>query len=63
MALGPYLSFGSSSESNIVLSLSVGPVRLVVEIMLLLHLVAAFPILTNPPSQFFEYTLNIPAGE
>ncbi len=62
MALGPYFSFGHLCSTNIVLSISPGPVRLVVEIFLLLHLVTAFPILTNPPAQFFEYTLNIPNG-
>ena len=30
--------------------------------MLLLHLVTAFPIITNPPTQFFEHLLKIPAG-
>jgi len=60
MALGPYFSFGSGCKSNIVLSISTGYVRLVVEIMLLLHLITAFPILTNPPAQFLEFALNIP---
>ena len=30
--------------------------------MLMLHLVTAFPIITNPPAQMFEEMLNIPAG-
>ena len=63
MALGPYFSFGSGCKSNIVLSISTGYVRLVVEIMLLLHLITAFPILTNPPAQFLEFALNIPEGK
>ena len=63
MALGGYWSFGHLCQPNIVLSISDGYVRLVVEIMLLLHLVAAFPIITNPPAQFFEYMFNIPAGQ
>jgi hypothetical protein len=62
MALIPYFSFGSTCSTNIVLSISPGPMRLVVEVMLLLHLISAFPILTNPPAQFFEYTLKIPPG-
>eukprot|EP00095_Tigriopus_kingsejongensis_P004547 maker-scaffold893_size84343-snap-gene-0.22 protein:Tk04547 transcript:maker-scaffold893_size84343-snap-gene-0.22-mRNA-1 annotation:"proton-coupled amino acid transporter 4" len=61
MAAGGYFSFGDLAQPNIVLSISDGPVRLIVEVMLLLHLVAAFPIITNPPSQFFEYMLGIPA--
>lgn len=60
MAAGGYFSFGHLAKANIVLSISDGPVRLIVEIMLLLHLVAAFPIITNPPAQFFEYMLGIP---
>ena len=63
MALGPYFFFGSGCKSNIVLSISTGYVRLVVEIMLLLHLITAFPILTNPPAQFLEFALNIPEGK
>ena len=63
MAFAPYFSYGGGCTPNIVLSISPGPVRLVVEIMLLLHLVSAFPIITNPPAQFFEYMLNIPTGE
>ena len=62
MALGPYFAFGADCTSNIVLSISTGYVRLVVEIMLLLHLITAFPILTNPPAQFCEFALNIPEG-
>ena len=62
MALAPYYSFGADCTSNIVLSISTGYVRLVVEIMLLLHLITAFPILTNPPAQFLEFALNIPEG-
>lgn len=62
MAAGGYFSFGHLAKANIVLSISDGPVRLIVEIMLLLHLVAAFPIITNPPAQFFEYMLGIPTG-
>ena len=34
----------------------------VMQVMLLLHLVTAFPIITNPPTQFFEHLLKIPAG-
>ncbi len=63
MAAVPYFSYGADAEANIVRSISDGPLRLIVEIMLLLHLVAAYPIITNPPAQFFEYMLEIPNGE
>ncbi|XP_040579613.2 uncharacterized protein [Lepeophtheirus salmonis] len=54
-----YYSYGNDAEDNIVLSLSPGPMRYTIEILLLLHLISAFPIITNPPSQFFECLLNI----
>ena len=37
--------------------------KMLVEIMLLLHLITAFPIITNPPAQFFEEMLNVPSSE
>jgi len=60
MAAIPYYSFGEKASDNIVLSIQDGPVRITVEIMLLLHLVSAFPILLNPPAQYFEGLMNIP---
>ena len=33
------------------------------ECVILLHLVAALPIVINPPSQFFEEILRIPKGQ
>ena len=42
--------------------MSDGWMRVLVEVMLLLHLVTAFPIITNPPAQMFEQLLGIPAG-
>merc|ERR1712179_565264 len=30
-------------------------------LLFLMHLVAAYPILTNPPAQYFEQLLNIPS--
>ena len=62
MAAAPYYAFGSDSKANIVLSLSDGWIRITVEVMLLLHLISAFPIILNPPAQFFEHILNIPSG-
>jgi len=63
MAFFPYHAFGFNAQSNIVDSISKGPIRTTVEIMLLLHLISAFPIILNPPSQFFEYMLHVPIGE
>ncbi len=63
MALIPYYSYGGKAQANIVLTIAPGVIRVVVEIMLLLHLISAFPIILNPPAQFFEYMLNIPSGE
>ena len=47
-------------KDNIVLAMSSGWERVVVEIMLLLHLITTFPIITNPPTQAFEKLLHIP---
>jgi len=61
MAAGCYFSLGDQVTPNIVLAMSGGWERITVEIMLLLHLVTAYPIITNPPAQFFEQMLNIPS--
>ena len=47
------------SENSVIDSLCDGPVKIVVEILFLIHLVTAFPILMNPPNQFFEGLLRI----
>jgi len=60
MAAIPYYAFGGDAKDNIALSISSGPLKVTVEIMLLLHLVAAFPILLNPPAQYFENLMEIP---
>merc|ERR1712241_1409757 len=57
MGIAPYYSYGNQAEANIVKTMSPGWIKVIVEIMLLLHLIAAFPILTNPPAQFFEQLL------
>jgi len=61
MAAACYFSLGDQVTDNIVLAMSDGWQRITVEIMLLLHLITAFPIITNPPAQFFEQILNIPS--
>lgn len=61
MAATPYYAYGGLAESNIVQSISDGWIRITVEVMLLLHLVSAFPIILNPPAQFFEHIMNIPS--
>ena len=50
-------------RDNIVLAMSGGWEKVTVEIMLLLHLVTAYPIITNPPAQFFEQVFNIPSSK
>jgi len=61
MAAGCYFSLGDQVTDNIVMAMSDGWQRITVEIMLLLHLVTAFPIILNPPSQFCEKLFNIPS--
>ena len=51
---------GDRVESSVIDSLCDGPVKIAVEVLFLLHLVTAFPILLNPPSQFFEELFKIP---
>ena len=62
MAIAPYYGYGNMAQANIVMSLSKGWMRTTVEVMLLLHLVAAFPIILNPPAQYFEHIMNIPTA-
>ena len=62
MAAACYFSLGDQVTDNIVLAMSDGWQRITVEIMLLLHLISAYPIITNPPAQFFEQLLGIPSG-
>ena len=62
MAAVGYLVHGSEAESSIVKNLTDGPIKIFVEVMLLLHLITAFPIITNPPAQYFEHVLKIPSG-
>merc|ERR1719289_847466 len=62
MAVGCYYSLGTEVKDNIVLAMLPGWMKMLVEIMLLLHLITAFPIITNPPAQFFEEMLNVPTN-
>ena len=63
VAVGCYFSLGDQVKDNIVTAMSTGWQRVVVEIMLLLHLITAYPIITNPPAQFFEQLFKIPSGQ
>jgi len=62
MAAGCYFAIGDRVKDNIVLAMSSGWEKITVEIMLLLHLITAYPIITNPPAQFFEQVFNIPSN-
>jgi len=53
---------GDKLENSVIDSLCDGPVKVAVEILFLVHLISAFPILLNPPSQFFEGLLKIPSN-
>ena len=63
MAAGCYFALGDVVQDNIVLSMPSGWEKITVEIMLLLHLITAYPIITNPPAQFFEEVFNIPSSK
>lgn len=62
MAAGCYFALGERVTDNIVLAMSGGWQKVTVEVMLLLHLITAYPIITNPPAQFFEQVLNVPSS-
>jgi len=62
MAVGGYYSLGDLVKDNVALSMPQGWLKMIVEVMLLLHLITAFPIITNPPAQFFEQILRIPSS-
>lgn len=62
MAAGCYFALGEKVTDNIVLAMSGGWQKVTVEVMLLLHLITAYPIITNPPAQFFEQVLNVPSS-
>jgi len=53
---------GDRLEGSVIQSLCDGPAKITVEVLFLLHLISAFPILMNPPSQFFEGLLKIPTN-
>jgi len=53
---------GDRVDASVVDSLCNGSVKVVVEILFLIHLISAFPIILNPPSQMFENILHIPAN-
>ena len=62
MAVACYFSLGDLVSDNIVMSMSGGWERVLVEVMLLVHLITTFPIIMNPPSQIMEQMMNIPTG-
>jgi len=50
---------GDQVGGSVIDSLCNGPAKVCIEILFLLHLISAFPIIINPPCQFFESLLNI----
>ena len=37
--------------------------KIIIEVLFLLHLISALPIILNPPFQFFEEVLKIPSSK
>ena len=60
VAVACYYSLGDLVTDNVVMSMSDGWEKAVVEIMLLIHLITTFPIIMNPPAQIMEQMLSIP---
>jgi len=63
MAATGYFELGelARNDGGIVCALCEGGVKLAIEILLLIHLVSAYPMFMNPPNQFLEGLLGIPA--
>jgi len=49
-------------DGGIVCALCDGGVKLMVEILLLVHLISAYPMFLNPPNQFLEKMIGLPPG-
>jgi len=52
--------YGHSVESSILNSISPGGAVTAAQILIALHLITAFVILTNPAAQYFEHLLHVP---
>ncbi|XP_059471232.1 uncharacterized protein LOC132194139 [Neocloeon triangulifer] len=52
--------YGHDVQSSILNSISSGPAVVAAQILIAIHLVTAFVILTNPATQYIEHLLNIP---
>lgn len=63
LAASGYYFYGNGANASIVESISHGGLRITAEVCFLIHLVSAFPIIFNPPTQYFEQLLNIPSGK
>lgn len=59
-----YFSLGNCVGGNVIQSMSSSSshLKIAAESVMLLHLVAALPIVINPPSQYFEEIMSIPRG-
>lgn len=57
-----FFLLGNCIQDNIVDNLSAGPIKIVVQSVLLVHLLTAFPIVMNPPNLFFENAMGLPKG-
>ena len=65
MAAAGYFQLGerASNDGGIVCVLCDGPMKLIVEVLLLVHLISAYPMFLNPPNQFFEKIMGIPPSK
>lgn len=63
VALGGFLVYGDEVAPNIVLSLSRGPLVMIANVCMALHLILAFLIVVNPICQEIENLLDVPRGK
>uniref|UniRef100_A0A2C9K492 Amino acid transporter transmembrane domain-containing protein n=1 Tax=Biomphalaria glabrata TaxID=6526 RepID=A0A2C9K492_BIOGL len=62
VAISGYVVYGSHTQDNILQSVSAGPMRYTVEILITLHLICSFIIVINPVCQEGEQLLHIPTS-
>ena len=55
-----YYFLGDCVQDNMIASMSVGTMRKIAEVVMMIHLITAVPIVVNPPSQYFEELMEIP---
>ena len=64
MAAVGYFQLGelADNDAGIVCVLCDGTIKVVTEVLLIVHLISAYPMFLNPANQFFEEMIGIPSS-